>query len=138
MIEGSDPGPAQAQPRLATIIGRALRLRCPRCGEPGLVETWLRMARTCPACGFEPTKYDEGLVMGAYAFNLVAGEFVALATVLAIMLVTWPDAPWTLITVAGVVLSVALPFAFYPFSKLLFIGLNLLVRLSDPEPPPRR
>jgi uncharacterized protein (DUF983 family) len=35
-----------------TLIGRALRLRCPRCGHGKLFTGVLTMAHHCPECGF--------------------------------------------------------------------------------------
>jgi hypothetical protein len=35
---------------LGEVLGRALRLRCPRCGQRRLFIGWFRMHETCPHC----------------------------------------------------------------------------------------
>jgi uncharacterized protein (DUF983 family) len=39
------------RPQIETLIGRALKLRCPRCGEGKLFEGFVRMPRRCARCG---------------------------------------------------------------------------------------
>ena len=56
----SEPSPDAAEPdetpwtRPApeTILFRALRLRCPRCGEGNLFQGWFHMSETCQHCQF--------------------------------------------------------------------------------------
>ncbi|HYV98990.1 MAG TPA: DUF983 domain-containing protein, partial [Gemmatimonadaceae bacterium] len=127
----------KASASAAQIAGRALRLRCPNCGSKGFVESWFRLAPACPTCGLDPERYDEGLAVGALAFNLVTGEFVALGACVAIALATWPEPPWNTITVIGIALGITMPVLFYPFSKTLFAGLNLYFKVFDPETKPR-
>src|SRR5262245_31002359 len=112
--------------RTVRIISRALLLRCPRCGSRGFMTSWLKPAKKCPTCGFEPTRYDEGLVMGAYAFNLVLAEFVAMGAVIGFVIVNWPEPNWTVAMIVGLTLAVLLPLLFYPFSRTLFTGLLLV------------
>ena len=37
--------------RRTTLVGRALRLRCPNCGGRGVLRHWLQTRSTCPHCG---------------------------------------------------------------------------------------
>jgi hypothetical protein len=41
---------------------------------------------------------------------------------------TWPDPPWGFFHFGTVVLMVITPFAFFPFSKTLFLAFDLWVR----------
>ena len=36
---------------LATLTGRALVRRCPRCGAPGIWKSFFTMKHACPTCG---------------------------------------------------------------------------------------
>jgi uncharacterized protein (DUF983 family) len=56
------------KPSYATLIGRALRLRCPACGQAKLFCNWLSMNDPCPHCG---RKFDRapGYLLGAIYFN---------------------------------------------------------------------
>jgi uncharacterized protein (DUF983 family) len=49
--------PLRPRPPLETLIGRALRLTCPRCGEGRLFTGWFTMLERCPQCGL---KYERG------------------------------------------------------------------------------
>jgi hypothetical protein len=49
------------------------------------------------------------------------------------LLVTWPDPPWDAFQITTVILMVVFPFAFFPFSKMLFLAFDLLVRPPGDE-----
>ena len=85
--------------RSLRLFGRALRLRCPNCGQGGLFTSWLRMRERCPACGLKLERGEEGYPVGSYMFNIVAAELIFAA-----------------------------PFAIFPFSKTLFLAFDLLFR----------
>jgi uncharacterized protein (DUF983 family) len=54
--------------KLRTLIYRALRLRCPRCGEGKLFSSWIKMPPECSHCGL---KFDRepGYYLGSIYFN---------------------------------------------------------------------
>ncbi|MEO1997977.1 MAG: DUF983 domain-containing protein [Planctomycetaceae bacterium] len=56
------------RPALSTTLTRGLKLRCPRCGEGRLYESWWRMRRGCADCGL---KYERapGYFLGAAYIN---------------------------------------------------------------------
>lgn len=123
---------------LRRALARALRLRCPNCGASGFFETWFRVVKACRTCGFNAQRFDEGYVMGALALNMVVSEMLALGAALSVVLTTWPDPPWNVVTYGGLALAIGLPFAFYPLSKSLFIALNHYLGVADMEPAARR
>jgi uncharacterized protein (DUF983 family) len=45
------PDPAPKRPRIAPVLWRGLRRRCPRCGEGALFERWIKFRERCPVCG---------------------------------------------------------------------------------------
>ncbi|MBX3442482.1 MAG: DUF983 domain-containing protein [Planctomyces sp.] len=51
----SSEGPYRTWPRppVETLIGRALRLRCPRCGAGKLFRGWFTMHERCSGCGLK-------------------------------------------------------------------------------------
>lgn len=92
----------------------------------------LRVAEDCPACGHHFERH-EGYWLGAIAINtIVTIGLFAIALVGSIAL-TWPDPPWTAITLGVVAVNLFFPIAFYPWSKLLWVALDL--SLHPPEPP---
>lgn len=113
--------------RSTRLFWRALHLHCPHCGGGNLFRSWFRMRAHCPACGL-PLEREAGAQVGSYMFSIIVAELV-FALVLAILLViTWPYPPWTIIQAGMIVLMVVLPVLFYPFSKTLFLALDLWVR----------
>src|SRR5258708_34255132 len=44
---------AMYRPPASTLIFRALRLRCPRCGETKMFKGLFRMHESCPHCGLK-------------------------------------------------------------------------------------
>jgi uncharacterized protein (DUF983 family) len=56
------------QPSYATLIGRALRLRCPACGEGKLFRNWITMNDPCPTCGRRFNRAP-GYLLGSIYFN---------------------------------------------------------------------
>jgi hypothetical protein len=68
---------------------------------------------------------EQGYVVGAYMFNIVASELTFAALFIGVIVATWPAPPWTWIQVGGVALMVLLPLLFYPFSKTFFLAFDL-------------
>jgi hypothetical protein len=85
----------------------------------------------CPVCQIQTERGEEGYVVGAYMFNIMAAELFWAGLALVLVLVTWPEPPWNLLLVGGGALMIGLPFLFYPFSKTVFLAFDLLFR---PEP----
>ncbi|MEO7085185.1 MAG: DUF983 domain-containing protein [Gemmatimonadaceae bacterium] len=118
---------------VATKFARAARLHCPRCGSRGVMRSWLKMNDRCPGCGLEFTRgEDEDFWLGAYVFNLVAGETTAIAVPVIWMIASSPNQPWTAIEILAGVLAVVMPFAFFPFSRALWLAWDLSFRPSEP------
>ena len=121
---------------LATKIGRAFMLRCPRCGARRVLEGWTRTKDRCPTCGLALKRgEDQDFWLGAYAINLVVAESSAAVIALIVLWRTWPawaPAEWT-----GVALAIAMPYLFYPFSRLLWLGADLHFRPHEPGDDPQ-
>ncbi len=54
--------------RLRTIFWRAVRLRCPACGEGQLFHGWFKMHPACSHCGFKYQR-EPGYFLGSIYFN---------------------------------------------------------------------
>ena len=60
--------------RLTRALGRAIRLRCPRCGATRLFRGWFQMAESCALCGlkFERAQgYFVGTIYVHYAVTTI-------------------------------------------------------------------
>jgi uncharacterized protein (DUF983 family) len=117
----------------ATKFGRALLLRCPRCGGGGILRTWFKMRDACPTCGLSLERGESSeFWIGAYVFNLVLGEVIAIGVPVAWMIASAPHQPWTYIEATALVLAVGLPFVFFPFSRTLWLAWDLSFRPFEP------
>lgn len=121
--------------RIVLLFVRALRLRCPHCGEGRMFRSWFRMVDTCPNCGLVTERGEDGYIVGAYMFNIITAELLLAAICGTTALSTWPDVPWSALLWLGGGLTITLPLLWYPFSKTLFLAFDLVFR---PEPDLRR
>lgn len=62
--------------RIARAFGRAIRLRCPRCGETPLFRGWFRMAESCALCGLRFER-AQGYFVGAIYINYAVTTLIA-------------------------------------------------------------
>lgn len=109
-------------------MGRALRLRCPSCGARGILDGWFGEARSCPGCGLRGDRGEADYFLGPLLLNLIITETAAAGIAGAAVALTWPAPPWDLLLVAGVTLAILLPAAGIPFSRLLWLAVDLRIR----------
>jgi uncharacterized protein (DUF983 family) len=121
------------RPPVRALLSRALRLRCPNCGGGPIFVTWSRLVPNCPVCGIGLERGEEGYWLGAYFFNLMAVETAFSIWVVGFLLLTWPTPPWGFFQGSTIVLMLIVPFAFFPYSKTLFLAFDLLVRPPTDE-----
>lgn len=112
-------------------FGRALLLRCPRCGARGVVRFWARLPEACPGCGHS-FEHEEGYWLGAVAVNTVAVMAAFAVVFVGGMVLTWPEVPWNGLLIATVAVSALFPIAFYPWAKTLWVALDLTFREQPP------
>jgi uncharacterized protein (DUF983 family) len=124
----SPPSPFPQRQRVGTLFARALRLRCPNCGGGPVFVSWSHLVPNCPVCGLGFERGEQGYWLGAYFFNLMAVEIVFSVWVVAFLLWTWPSPPLALFQVTTLILMLAVPIVFFPYSKTLFLAFDLLVR----------
>lgn len=115
---------------------RALLRRCPSCGAPGIFRSYAALRDRCPSCGLTFERH-EGYWVGAVAVNTVVTIGVFALTLVGSIVLTWPDPPWTEILIGTIALNALFPIVFYPWSKTLWMALDLTVhpRAPDPQPP---
>lgn len=114
--------------RLPLLLARALLLRCPECGGRDVFASWFRMRGTCPTCALPLDRGERGYQVGSYMLNIIAAELLFLALFLGVIAVTWPEPPWALLQYGGAALMVLAPMLLYPFTKTVFLAIDLAVR----------
>lgn len=121
--------PAQpAVGRGMKLYARALRLRCPHCGEGGIKGSWMKMKRNCPSCGLRTERGEEDFFLGAIMFNMVLAEFLVVLTMLALVIILWGSVPWNALLWVSLGLAVIAPFLFYPFGHSIWLASDILIR----------
>lgn len=112
---------------------RALRLRCPACGGRPVFVSWFRMCPNCPVCGLHFDREPGGYWLGSYTVNLMVTEAVFAVVFVGGLIATWPTPPWNLLQYLSIGVMVTFPFVFFPFSKTLYIAIDLTFRPDEAE-----
>jgi uncharacterized protein (DUF983 family) len=112
---------------------RALRLRCPNCGCGDLFLSWFDTAPSCPGCGLQRDRGEEGYFLGAMAINLVVSESIPIIGIVLTWVLTYPRPPVLAMTVGGMIGAVVLPLLFFPLSRTLWLALDLSFRPIDAQ-----
>ncbi len=99
-------------------LARGAKLRCPRCGEGRLFNSYLKVSECCPSCGLDytPQRADDG---PAYLVILVVGHLVGFA--LPVMFEWMRDDPALLALSVGS-LAIALSLLLLPRVKGGFVA----------------
>jgi uncharacterized protein (DUF983 family) len=125
------------RPSPARLLLRGAAKRCPVCGGGRLFPRWFRMAERCPRCHYRFER-EEGFFLGAYVMNLVIAQgLVILLAVNPTIVLLNADAEASLapVLVGGVIGAVLAPLFFYPWSKTLWVAVELIMRpLDETEP----
>jgi uncharacterized protein (DUF983 family) len=110
------------------LLRGALR-RCPRCGSGGVFTTWFRLGERCPRCGLRLEREND-FFLGGYVINLAVTEGLLALALLAyvLRLDAEPGTSLVPVLVAGVIISVVLPVLFYPFSRTIWMAIDLAMR----------
>jgi uncharacterized protein (DUF983 family) len=108
--------------RFRTDFGRALLLRCPYCGGRGIFKGWFDLKERCPTCGTRFERED-GYFLGGYALNLIVAEFLAVGLVVAVWLLFGLSVLG--VQILAIASAAALPILFFPFSRCLWMALDL-------------
>ncbi len=95
------------------------------------------MVDRCPGCGYRFER-EEGFFLGAYVVNLAVTEglLIVLAIIPAIVLFAAdPDRSLGPLLASGLVAVIVGPLLFYPFSKTIWVAIELILRPADASEP---
>jgi uncharacterized protein (DUF983 family) len=118
-------------PVLLARLGRALRLRCPRCGEAGAMASWFRMHERCSACDLDLDRNESGYQVGSYLVAMIVIELLFVGIFLAILAATWPTPPWDALSIGGPLLMLLGPLVLFPFTKTIYLAMDLTLRPDE-------
>ena len=112
--------------RFVATMRRAVTRRCPYCGGSGIYKGYLELRGACPRCGVRFER-EEGYFLGAYALNLIVAEFLGLGlAILLIFKTALRDAGLLWQELVAVALAVAFPLLFFPYSRTVWIAMDLV------------
>jgi uncharacterized protein (DUF983 family) len=117
------------------ILGRGLRLRCPRCGRTGLFRRWFAMHERCAACGLRYER-EPGYFVGAIYVNYALTVALVLCTVLGLDMTVGLSVTQQL--GIGIPVAVLAPLLFFPHSRSLWLSLDYAVARADERQERRR
>ncbi|HEV2879808.1 MAG TPA: hypothetical protein VGX24_00765 [Pyrinomonadaceae bacterium] len=114
----------RARRSIIKTLLRALRLRCPVCGESSIVQSPFHIKHACPACD-ALFKREDGFFVGAIMANVVTTEFVIL--VLYVLCLPVINTRFDLVLTCLSVVALLFPVAFYHHSWSFWLGFDHLV-----------
>jgi uncharacterized protein (DUF983 family) len=111
-------------PSRSRMMTRGVTRRCPRCGSGQLFHKWFKMVPDCPRCGLHFER-EEGYWTGAIAVNTIVIGAVFAVVFITAMVLTVPTIPWAPILAAVLPIMAIGPFVVYPFSKTIWVAIDL-------------
>ncbi|MBL8826555.1 MAG: DUF983 domain-containing protein [Planctomycetaceae bacterium] len=120
--------------RLAQVLGRCLRLRCPRCGVGRLFVGWFKMAPECTGCHASFAR-EPGYFLGSIYYNYGVTAILTTAAY-TVGLFVYGISERVLLTTLGI-FCVVFPLWFFRYARALWMGLDELCDHSGTARPPR-
>jgi uncharacterized protein (DUF983 family) len=113
--------------RPGVLLRRGCIRHCPVCGTGGLFTRWFVMTPTCPGCGLV-FRRAPGHWLGSWFLNILVVQTVLVVGISVLVATTWPS-PLTWYEIGGVVIvALAVPMVFFPFSRTLWTAIDLIMR----------
>ena len=107
--------------RFLTLLSRALRLRCPLCGQGRLFRGWLRMNQECPNCGVKFER-EPGFFLGSIYINY--GLTALIVAIVYPILLFQRHVPETPLLIGAVTFTVVFPILLFPWARSLWLGFD--------------
>jgi uncharacterized protein (DUF983 family) len=109
-------------------LGRALRLRCPVCGRGPVMLSWFRPREHCLSCTFRFNRSESGYEVGSLAVNTALTLFTLVVGIPLAIVLSGPEPNYDAITIGTVVVALALPVLLFPWTKTLYLALDVSFR----------
>ena len=94
---------------------------------------WIKQYEACAFCGLRFDRGEADYYIGAYTLNLIIAELIVVAGMLIVIIAKWPDVPWKAMPWGLAATAIVGPVVTYPYSKSLWLALDLLFRPADIE-----
>lgn len=120
LAAASLPGSVAAM-RFLILLGRALALRCPLCGQGRLFRGWLRMHGECPHCGVTFER-EPGFFLGSIYINY--GLTVLTVSIVYPALLFNKIVPETPLLIGALAFTIIFPLMIFPWARSLWLGFD--------------
>jgi uncharacterized protein (DUF983 family) len=107
--------------RFWTLVGRALRLRCPLCGQGKLFRGWFAMHAQCPHCGVKFER-EPGFFLGSIYINY--GLTALIVAIAYPVLLFGYQLPERQLLIGAVAFTVVFPILLFPWARSLWLGFD--------------
>jgi uncharacterized protein (DUF983 family) len=115
--------------RTLRLFGRGFLLRCPNCGKGPVLEHWLKMRVRCGSCGIRLERGEHDYFMGSMMLNFVMTGGLLLVAIFTLLIANGAtDSTWDILQWGGPVAMVVLPFLLFPYSKLVWLAFDIMLR----------
>ena len=118
------------EPVLTPALKRALRGRCPACGEGRVVVRFTNLRRTCPSCGWILER-EPGAITGAMYVVAILTQFFAVG----LMLLAWWLTDWSplRIVATGVPILLVVSVVALAYAKRIWIAVEFATDMGTHE-----
>ena len=110
-----------------------LRLRCPHCRRGKVSRGWYGIHERCAVCNFRYERSDENYFQGAMFVNFMIGGFTFGASLLAVLVLSWPNVPWDALTYGAPIVMLLFMVLLYPVSRIVWLTVDVMFRPVLPE-----
>jgi uncharacterized protein (DUF983 family) len=123
--------PSYPTPTNGRLFLRGLLKHCPVCGKGHLFRRWFTMLERCPRCGLRFQRI-EGHWTGDLGINVIISFGALLITLFVSFAVSYPN-PGLWMFPLAVAVALLVPLIAYPFSKTIWLAIDVMMRPVEPE-----
>ena len=110
------------------ILTRALTLRCPSCGSPGIFASWFRLADACPRCRLRLHHGPHDHFVGTTLVNFLVAELTWAVGFATYLILSWPEPAWDALMYVSVAFMAVLPVVLYRFTRISWLAVDFIFR----------
>jgi uncharacterized protein (DUF983 family) len=122
--------PPAAKPALSTLVGRALRLRCPACGRGRLFRKELLMHPRCQGCGFRFER-EPGYWLGSIYVNYGLTALIVTVAYFALFFSELFESNHILWLLTA--FCVLFPLWFFRYARAIWVAVDLYIDPAQPD-----
>jgi uncharacterized protein (DUF983 family) len=97
------------------------------------MKNWFAMRVRCGRCGIRLERGEHDYFTGSMLVNYIVAGLLLLVALAVTLIVTWPNVPWTVLQIGGPIAIVIAIVGLFPFSKLIWLAFDLMLRPVTPE-----